>query len=70
MPKNSYCRFQDWSKIVKKPYVIYADFESMMKVDGPRQTRHEPLAAAGVLVHEGRKVEYAAFDGEGCIVEF
>jgi len=70
MPKRLNCRFQDWSKTVKKPYVIYADFESLLVQDGPNIKRHEPLAAAGVLVHEGQKVEYASFDGEGCVVKF
>ena len=70
MPNRKFCRFQDWSKIVKKPYVIYADFESKMVQESENKTRHEPLAAAGVLIHEGEKVEYASFDGTGCIVEF
>ena len=50
--------------------VIYADFESMMVQNGPNRNMYEPLAAAGVLVYEGQKVEYASFDGEGCVVRF
>ena len=70
MPEEQYTKFDDWKKIIKKPFVIYADLESLLVPDDKFDKRHEPLAAAGVLIHNETVDEYATFHGVGCITKF
>ena len=70
MPEEQYTKFDDWKKIIKKPFVIYADLESLLVPDDKFDKRHEPLAAAGVLIHNDAVDEYATFHGVGCITKF
>ena len=70
MPKEKYIAFNDWSKIVQVPFVIYADFESILPPDPINFQRHEPIAASFVLLRNGIPLQYIDFVGADCVVKF
>ena len=45
MPINKWLNFSDWSKMVSPPFVIYADFESVLPKDNVHHQKHLPMAA-------------------------
>jgi len=71
MPSNKYLEFDDWSKTIRSPFVVYADFESILPSDEKYFQRHEPVAAGLTLVSiDSNLNEYKSFVGADCVYEF
>ena len=70
MPTEKYCEFTDFSKTIKHPFVIYADFEAILVPESDSVRRHEPIAAGLLFLKLGKVVEYHQFVGEGCVENF
>ena len=68
MPENKYCEFKDWSKSISPPFVVYADFESVLCPND--KVKHIHMPAAGLLIVSTSDCKYGQFVGENCIVEF
>jgi len=78
IPINTDIQFTEWQKTVPLSYVVYADFESVLKpcdLDGKIQ-KHEPIMASYLLVPRRIHTEttlpmrYEHFYGQDCIVRF
>ena len=70
MPVDKSVKFTDFSKTMTYPYTIYADFESLLVQDGPKQTKHIPGSAGMLVVKEGESSGYSQFVGEDCVFQF
>ena len=71
MPTDKWLEFKDWSKTVTPPFVVYADFESVLPKDEVHYQKHLPIAAGMLLINNitGER-EYYSFVGDECILNF
>ena len=59
------------AKTIRSPFVVYADFESILPSDEKYFQRHEPVAAGLPLVSiDSNLNEYKSFVGADCVYEF
>ena len=72
MPKEKDLLFKDYSKTVTPPFVIYADFESVLPPDETYHQKHMPISAGLLLVNNfaNDTVKYEKFVGDQCILQF
>ena len=70
MPTKKEVKFQDWSKTIRKEYVIYADFESILPTHIKFHQKHEPIGAGAVLLKNGIVEEYKDWIGADCVINF
>ena len=71
MPTQKYLRFKDYSKMVTPPFVIYADFESVLPADEVYFQKHLPISAGLLLINNfTNQTKYSQFVGEDCIFQF
>ena len=71
MPTETQLEFTDWSKTINPPFVIYADFESVLVPDEVHHQKHLPIAAGMLLLNNftGNRTYYQ-FIGPDCIYDF
>lgn len=71
MPTNNRLEFTDWSKTVTPPFVIYADFESILPKDAVYSQRHLPISAGLLLINNFTgETTYKKFVGTNCVYQF
>ena len=71
MPTEKDLEFKDYSKTVTPPFVIYADFESVLLADDQHFQKHLPVSAGLLLVNDFTNLsKYMQFVGNDCIYEF
>ena len=71
MPTDTQLTFKDWSKTINPPFVIYADFESVLQKDEKHHQKHMPIAAGMLLINNFKDTkEYFEYIGPDCIFQF
>jgi len=70
MPEDKLVMFKDWSKTMKQPFVIYADFESILIPNVIHHQKHAPIASGSCLMLNGVLIQYVQFYGSDCVIEF
>jgi len=77
MPKEKQYKFKNWHKTISPPYVIYADFESLLVPTNENGMVHKHMpSAAGLLFMPATQIRnplpsfYVDFYGSDCIVKF
>ena len=71
MPTDQWLKFSDWSKMVTPPFVIYADFESVLPRDDIHYQKHLPVSAGLLLVNNFTGARnYYDFIGDECVLDF
>ena len=71
MPTEKELIFKDFSKTVTPPFVIYADFESVLPPDVKYHQKHVSISAGLLLVNNfTNETKYNQFIGEDCVIQF
>jgi len=70
MPKQKFCDFTDLSKTVSPPYIVYADFESVLIPTTIHEHMHMPASAGLLLLGPNDSMSYQEFIGPQCIFNF
>ena len=70
MPSSDKCCFKDYNKMIRPPFIIYADFESCLAPHDKFFQIHTPLSAGLLLITPNNNYQYFVFEGDDCIINF